>query len=110
MTTCWLVDDGGVIAGVSRIRHSLTARLLAHGGHIGYYVRASYRGQGHGTQILALTLIEARKLGLERVLLTVDSDNLPSIRVIETNGGVMEDERVDSEGLRYRRYWIDLTS
>jgi predicted acetyltransferase len=110
MTTCWLVDDGGVIAGVSRIRHSLTPRLFADGGHIGYYVRAAYRGQGHGTQILALTLIEAKKLGLDRVLLTVDSDNEPSIRVIERNGGLMEDERTDEDGVRYRRYWIDLTS
>jgi predicted acetyltransferase len=46
---------------------------------------------------------------LDRVLLTVRSDNQPSIRVIEFNGGVMEDERKDDEGVRYRRYWIDLS-
>jgi len=109
MTTHWLLHDAGVVAGVSRLRHRLTPELLNDGGNIGYYVRPAYRGKGHGRTILALTLEEARRLGLERVLLTVRTGNLPSIRVIEANGGVLEDERVDAEGLAYRRYWIDLT-
>jgi predicted acetyltransferase len=108
MTTFWLLDLQDEIVGVSRLRHRLTPSLLEDGGHIGYYVRPDYRGLGYGKTILSLTLIEARKLGIERVLLTVDSDNRPSIRVIEHNGGVMEDERVDAEGDPYRRYWIDL--
>jgi predicted acetyltransferase len=108
-TTYWLLDGTGVLAGIGRLRHSLTPGLLNDGGHIGYYVRPAYRGRGHGKTVLALTLVEARKLGLERVLLTVRAGNLPSVRVIEANGGVLEDERVDAEGARYRRYWIDLT-
>jgi predicted acetyltransferase len=111
MTTYWLVDDAGAVAGVSRLRHELTPFLLDHGGHLGYYVKASERGQGYGTQILALTLIEARHLGLKRALLTVDSENEPSIRVIERNGGVLEDEPIDeTTGKLHRRYWIDLSS
>ena len=109
MTTHWLLDDAGVVAGVSRLRHRLTPELLNDGGNIGYYIRPAYRGKGHGKTILALTLIEARKLGLERVLLTVRIGNQPSIRVIETNNGILEDERTDPEGFPYRRYWIDLT-
>ena len=106
-TTYWLLDDTGEVAGMSRLRHELTEGLLHHGGHIGYYVRRSARGKRHGTSILALTLAEGRKRGIERFLLTVDSTNEPSIRVIEGNGGLLEDERFDEEtGRPFRRYWI----
>jgi predicted acetyltransferase len=111
MTTFWLVDDDGWVRGMSRLRHRLTPFLLEHGGHIGYYVARAHRGKGYATQVLTGTLAEARDLGIERALLTVDSDNAPSIRVIERNGGVLEDEAIDSAtGKLHRRYWIDLTS
>jgi predicted acetyltransferase len=108
MTTFWLLDDSKEIVGVSRLRHRLTASLLEDGGHIGYYIRPAYRGRGHGHELLALTLVEARKLGIQRALLTISSTNTPSIRIAERAGGVLEDERVDAEGVPYRRYWIDL--
>jgi predicted acetyltransferase len=109
MTTYWLLDDDLQIVGVSRLRHHLNESLLAQGGHIGYYILPPERGKGYGTVILRLTLIEARRLRIERVLLTVDSDNDPSIRVIERNGGQLEDERIDPDDDKpYRRYWIDL--
>jgi predicted acetyltransferase len=101
MTSFWLL-------GVSRLRHYLTPRLFNDGGHIGYYVRPGFRRRGYGREILALTLPHARTLGLSRVLLTVDADNVPSIRVVQANGGIREDERNDLEGVRYGRYWIDL--
>lgn len=108
-TTLWLLDDIGAVSGMSRLRHELNPYLLVHGGHIGYYVARHHRGKGYGTQILALTLIEARRLGLNRVLLTVDSDNEPSIHVIERNAGVMQEECIDeTTGRLHRLYWIDL--
>jgi predicted acetyltransferase len=110
MTTFWLLDDDGVVVGMSRLRHELSAELLNKGGHIGYYVRPASRGRGYGHGILALTLEEARRLGIDRALLTTHSDNLRSIRTIEGHGGKLEDERFDPEsGKPYRRYWIDLT-
>ena len=106
-TTFWLLDESGRVAGMSRLRHHLNEQLLVHGGHIGYYVRPSARGFGYGTQVLALTLDVGRSMGIERFLLTVLDSNLPSIRVIEANGGVMEDRRIDPEtGESFRRYWI----
>jgi predicted acetyltransferase len=109
MTTFWLIDDQDEVVGVSRLRHRLTPSLIQDGGHIGYYVRPDYRGRGYGKAILNLTLLEARKLGIERALLTVASSNRPSIRIIESNGGVMEDERVGVDGILHGRYWIRLT-
>lgn len=107
-TTYWLLDDSGRIVGMSRLRHGLNESLLHHGGHIGYYIRNEARSKGYGTRLLALVLEEARRLGIERALLTVNSANEPSWRLVEANGGVMEDERLNEDGTPYRRYWIDL--
>jgi predicted acetyltransferase len=40
--------------------------------------------------MLKLALIECRKIGLEKILLTCDTDNIPSNKVIQRNGGILE--------------------
>jgi predicted acetyltransferase len=93
-----------------RMRHRLNEVLLRSGGHIGYYVRPEARGRGMASEMLRLALDEARSMGIERVLLTAYASNGPSCRVIEKNGGLMQDETPHPEtGLPYRRYWIELT-
>lgn len=105
----WLVRDGTTILAGSTLRHWLTDALKVEGGHIGYGVRPSQRGQGYGRLICALTLEEAGRLGLRRVLVTCDTDNVPSARVILANGGVLEGEsRSPRTGKMVCRYWIDL--
>jgi predicted acetyltransferase len=104
----WLVDDGEFIGGVG-IRHRLSEHLLAVGGHIGYDIRPSRRRQGYGTKILELALPKARQLGLARVLVTCDVTNLASRRIIEKNGGVLENQVPNPEtGIDKLRFWIDL--
>ncbi len=98
----WIVEDGEFL-GYLALRHELNAWLLEEGGHIGYSVRPSRRREGHAARALALALDEARALGLARVLVTADEGNSASWRVIETNGGVLEDSRAGK-----RRYWIEL--
>jgi predicted acetyltransferase len=100
----WItVGDGTAeeVVGFLAVRHALTAWLLEEGGHIGYSVRPSQRGQGHATRALALAVRRAAELGLDRVLVTCDEDNVPSARTIERNGGAYEDSRNGK-----RRYWI----
>ncbi len=99
----WIADDDAMVGFVA-IRHRLNAFLLEEGGHIGYSVRPSRRRQGFASRALALALEEARRLGLDRVLLTCDDDNLASARTIEVNGGVLETVRHAK-----RRYWIGLS-
>jgi predicted acetyltransferase len=104
----WLEDTGRIV-GVSRVRHFLNDLLLQEGGHIGYDIGALSRGQGFGTLILELTLVEAKKLGLKRALLTCDEDNLASKRVIEKNGGIFESKgtaRLSKK--QVLRYWINI--
>lgn len=104
----WLVTGDTYLGRVS-IRHTLNARLREFGGHIGYEIRPSVRRQGHATLALRLALERARTLGLTRVLVTCDVDNLGSRRVIEANGGELEGEfRVLDYEKDIRRYWIAL--
>jgi predicted acetyltransferase len=109
-TTYLLRRSDGALVGTSRLRHRLTPGLEVEGGHIGYDIRPSQRRRGYGTRILALTLEKARERGLRRVLVTCDDDNVGSARVIERNGGRLQD-RVTSRhsGKLVRRYWIDLS-
>ena len=106
-TEFWLDDSGAVVA-CTRLRFWLTPSLEIEGGHIGFDVRPSSRGRGFGTAALSLVLPEARRRGLERVRITVDSDNLPSIKIIERNGGILSGEAVSGKtGKPIRQYWID---
>jgi predicted acetyltransferase len=99
-TTLWWVE-GDEYLGRLAIRHRLTPHLLEEGGHIGYDVRTSARRRGHATAMLRAALPVARALGIESALVTCDVTNLGSRRVIETNGGVLEDQRGDK-----LRYWV----
>jgi predicted acetyltransferase len=108
-STFWLVRNGQRILGCSRLRHTLNAFLEEEGGHIGYDVRPSERRRGYGTLLLRLTLDKARDLGLRRVLITADSPNLASWRIIEKNGGVLHSEVLSQHtGELLRKYWIEL--
>ena len=103
----WLVDGTDYI-GRTSVRHRLNDRLLKYHGHIGYDIRPSQRRKGYGTRILALALEKAKELGIERVLVTCNADNIGSRRVIEKNGGVFESEVVEPEsGLAKLRFWIE---
>jgi predicted acetyltransferase len=103
---------GERIVGRVAIRHTLNDGLQRAGGHIGYVVVPEFRRQGHATRILRLALQFAHtELGLDRVLVTCDDDNIGSIRAIENNGGVLENviSGPDLDKPK-RRYWIDARS
>lgn len=107
-TILWLVDDNEYIGQVS-VRHTLNEFLRKIGGHIGYVIRPSKRKLGYGKKILELALSEAKKMGINKVLLTCDETNIGSAKIIETNSGVLEDATDMGEGKpRKLRYWITL--
>jgi predicted acetyltransferase len=102
-TFFWVVDDAdpSYYLGSISVRHRLTPYLLEVGGHIGYSVRPTARRRGVATAALRAVLPEAARLGADPVLVTCDDDNVGSARVIEANGGVLEDVRAGK-----RRYWV----
>ncbi len=103
-----LDQDRDRLLGAVNIRHYLNDSLLKEGGHIGDGIRPSERRKGYGTELVRLALIECRKLGIDRVLMTCDKDNEASAKTIIRNGGVLENEFVNSDGGLEQRYWITL--
>ena len=109
-TVLWLVD-GDTYVGRLSIRHELNEYLSVIGGHIGYDIRPSLRRRGHGTELLRLALPHARAIGLERVLVTCDETNIASRRIIEANGGVLENAVTEPGAPEPTlRFWIALTA
>ena len=107
-TVFWAIDEKGEAIGMVRVRHYLNDKLRDQGGHIGYYIRRDKRNEGYGKEVLRQALEELRKIGERSALLTVDMDNVASIKVIQANGGVLESEGQSAEGERFGRFWIDL--
>ena len=97
------VDEENRPLGFLALRLLLNEKLFIEGGHIGYSIRPSQRRKGLAKLQLELGLAEARKQGLERVLITCDEDNEASRRTILSAGGVYENT-ID----RSQRYWIDI--
>ena len=104
--TFLVAEVAGEIVGRVSIRHTLNEFLFNFGGHIGYMVRPAFRRRGYASEMLRQALLVAKELGIEKVLVTCNDDNLGSIKVIEKHGGQLED-KVDDNGKLLRRYWID---
>lgn len=105
--TYWLVRDARTIVATSSLRMADTPHILHEAGHIGYGTRPSERCKGYGTIICARTIQEASRLGFRRILITCDSDNAASARIIEHNGGVLENQVVSQlTGKLKNRYWV----
>lgn len=69
-STCrWIVESGRVLGGIA-LRHEVSDL-----GQVGYGIRPSERGRGVATWALGQMLIEARRLGLDRLLVVCEADN-----------------------------------
>lgn len=106
--TTWFWQVDGDFAGVISLRHQLTPGLERHGGHIGYSTAPSHRRRGVATHMLRAVLGEALGLGIERVLITCDVDNVPSWRTIERCGGQLLDELWNHDLQRRTRRYVVL--
>lgn len=81
-------------------------------GHIGYTVVPWKRRLGYATQALAAILDDARAEGLRYVEISTDPGNVPSQRVITSNGGVRVEEFTTPASLggkRQVRFRVPLT-
>ena len=97
--------DNDKIVGIINARHELNDYLLNFGGHIGYSVRKSERRKGYGKKMLNHTSKFLFSLGLEKILITCDKNNIASKRTIESCGGILENEVVEKSRTTLR-YWI----
>jgi predicted acetyltransferase len=84
------------IIGAIRYRPQLNDALLLEGGHIGYDVRPTERKQGYATEMLSNLLKMIRPTHRGKILITCDSDNLASEKIILKNGGCLENETISN--------------
>ncbi len=94
--------------GTIQIRHELNEYLLNIGGHIGDGVRPSERRKGYATEMIRLALEKCKEIGLDKVLITCNKDNIGSRKSIQNNGGILENETLDEIGKELQRFWIEL--
>ena len=102
-----LDEERDIFVGAVNIRHYLNESLLLDGGHIGDGVRPSERRKGVATKMISLALIECKKIGIDKVLMVCDKDNIGSAKSIQNNGGILENEVV-VDGIAMQRFWINI--
>ncbi|BCN30876.1 GNAT family N-acetyltransferase [Anaeromicropila herbilytica] len=102
-----LDEEKDIFVGAVNIRHYLNDSLLLNGGHIGDGVRPSERGKGVATNMIGLALKECKKIGIDKVLMVCDKENIASAKSIQNNGGILENE-VIVDGIVEQRYWIKI--
>jgi predicted acetyltransferase len=101
----YFIEAESQILGELFIRHRLTPHLEQIGGHVGYKVRPSCRNRGVATAALRLALKQLAKLGVERALVTCNTTNVASAKVIEKCGGLRIQDALLGDRAE-RRYWI----
>lgn len=106
-TNDWRLGEGERVVGMLKVRHRLTARIWINGGHIVYYIHGGYRDRGYGKAALALVVVELKKWGETEALITVDPENLASIKLAAANGAEYSDTVHDPQSDHaVNRYWI----
>ncbi len=95
------------IIGMINIRLELNDFLRNEAGHIGYCIRPTERKKHYGTDMLREALGFCRRIGLTDVIVTCDTDNLASAKVIQNNRGKLEAELYsETFGAEIQRYVI----
>ncbi|MBR3117142.1 MAG: GNAT family N-acetyltransferase [Bacilli bacterium] len=101
----FMVNEDDEIIGMCNIRFALNDKLKKLGGHIGYSIRPTKRGNGYNKINLYLALKECDKHGINVVFMDADLNNPASWKTMEALGGVRVKEWYDDE--RYKTTIVD---
>ena len=106
-TLYFLIDEKDkVVWGVS-IRHYLNDALKFTSGHIWYGITPSERKKWYASQALKLALEKCKDMNITDALLTCDTSNIASVKVIQKNWWIFDSEYED-EGIPSQRYRIHI--
>ncbi len=102
-------ENDNKIVGTINVRWNLNEAMLRFGGHIGYGIRPTERRKGYNKINLYLGMLEAKKVGLEKVMLDCDVNNLGSDKTLKALGVKLERTEVDSsDGILTNVYWFNV--
>ena len=90
-------ENDNKIVGTINVRWNLNEAMLRFGGHIGYGIRPTERRKGYNKINLYLGMLEAKKVGLEKVMLDCDVNNLGSDKTLKALGGKLERTEVEKK-------------
>lgn len=76
------INDNRIV-GTINVRWNLKKEMQRFGGHIGYGIWPTERRKGYNKINLYLGMLEAKKIGLDRVMLDCDVNNLGSDRSLK---------------------------
>lgn len=74
--------------------------------HIYYEIFPQFRGNGYGTELLKMTISQAKILGIDSPILICENDNTPSRTIIESICGKPVDTKISSDGNICNKYII----
>lgn len=102
-------ENDNKIIGAINVRWNLSEAMLQFGGHIGYGIRPTERRKGYNKINLYLGMIEASKLGLDKVMLDCDANNIGSDKTLKALGGKLERTEIDpADGILTNVYWFNV--
>ncbi len=84
--TYYVLFDGETPVGWFLLKNEKLRDEVLHAGHIGYTIRPSKRGMGYGEKGLMLVVEKAKKMGYQKVCVTTDDINTPSVKMLKTCG------------------------
>ena len=99
------------LIGMINIRWNLTEEMKRFGGNIGYGIRPTERRKGYNKINLYLGLLEAKKIGLDKVMLDCETSNIASSKTMTSLGGVLDRTEIDPyDGILTSVYYIDISA
>lgn len=102
-------ENDNKIVGSINVRWNLTEKMQQFGGNIGYCIRPTERKKGYNKINLYLGLLEAQKLGLDKVMLDCDAKNIASEKTMQALGGVLTRSEIDPyDGILTNVYWFNV--
>ncbi len=101
ITYIMYVDDYPV--GYVGLRTEIDDNWLKWSGNVYYNIRPSEQKKGYATKMLALALLEFKKLGFKEIYTQSSSGNIASSKVIENNGAIL----LKDEGTKYYKIIIE---
>ena len=81
------IVENRIVGHVSLRHHIEHPNLKEYGGHIGYAIVPWEQGKSYGKEQLRQVLWEAKKIWLERVIISCHEDNIASEKIILSQGG-----------------------
>lgn len=103
----FLIMKGIKLVGIINTRHELNDYLFNYGGHIGYSIRKTERRKGYAKEALKQACdFLFNEIGLKKILVTCNKNNIASKKTIEANGGILENEIYKNDEETILRYWI----